>query len=450
MISDARGTRITAASDGAAVAYDHVVEGYIGYRLDTADRLKRLLAVDPEMGLAHILRGYFAMMTFNMAHVPAAREALQDASRNLAALTPREQAHAAALTHWIDGRIECALATWEEILSDHPRDILAFRLHHISSFWRGRPESMLGVVERVLPHWSTTTPGYGAVLACRSFAHEECGDYQLAEAAGREAIDLDPDNIWAAHAVAHVLEMQGRSADGVLFIGELEPRWEQNNHLRHHLWWHRALFHLERREFAVVVDLYDHRFRDLESPLVRAVPDFYIDVQNAASMLFRLELRGIDVGGRWVELADKAEARTGDCLSAFTLPHWMMALAADERWTAAARLLDAIDAAAAGAPGDHAAVLGNAVLPICRAVLAHRRGDYAGAVVAMRPTLDIMHRLGGSYAQQDVLQQLFLDAALRADLADDARRLLDRIARRHPVPLKHRLAYADGARHLSH
>ena len=96
----------------------------------------------------------------------------------------------------------------------------------------------------------------------------------------------------------------------------------------HHLWWHRGLYHFERREFAEVLALYDRRFRDLASPLTQAQPDLYIDVQNAASMLFRLERQGVDVGDRWVELADKAEARIGDCLSAFTLPHWMMALAA--------------------------------------------------------------------------------------------------------------------------
>ena len=45
-------------------------------------------------------------------------------------------------------------------------------------------------------------------------------------------------------------------------------------------------------------------------------------------MLFRLQRLGVDVGNRWEELADKAEARIGDCLSAFTLPHWVMALTA--------------------------------------------------------------------------------------------------------------------------
>ena len=106
-----------------------------------------------------------------------------------------------------------------------------------------------------------------------------------------------------------------------------------------------------------MLDLYDKRFRNLAAPLTQAQPDLYIDVQNAASMLFRLERLGIDVGDRWSEIADKAEARIGDCLSAFTLPHWMMALAATGRDEAARRMLDGMRAFAAAATGTVARIV---------------------------------------------------------------------------------------------
>ena len=121
------------------------------------------------------------------------------------------------------------------------------------------------------------------------------------------------------------MEMQGRNEYGIVLDGPSRSIGPAATISCITQRWHRALFHLERREFDTVLDLYDRRFRDLAAPLTLAVPDLYIDVQNAASMLFRLEFQGIDVGDRWTELADKAEARIGDCLSAFTLPHWMMA-----------------------------------------------------------------------------------------------------------------------------
>jgi hypothetical protein len=265
---------------------------------------------------------------------------------------------------------------------------------------------------------------------------------------GRAAIDRDAGDLWAAHGVAHVLEMQGRRSEGIAWIDRLRGNWEEANNLRHHLWWHAAMFHLERGETDRVLALYDGEFRNLASPLTEALPDLYIDVQNAASMLFRLQLHRVDVGDRWLELADKAEARIGDCLSAFTLPHWMMALAATGRDAAALRMLQAMRDFAQR-PGITASLVGHFALPICEAVLAHAKGEHARAVATMRPALGGMYRLGGSHAQQDVLEQLFLDAAMQSEQHDDARMLLERIAFRRPVTLRHRVGYAAAARALA-
>jgi tetratricopeptide (TPR) repeat protein len=299
----------------------------------------------------------------------------------------------------------------------------------------------------VEPAWSADLPHYGTLLACRCFAHEECGLYTEAEAAGRAAIAHDPADVWAAHGVAHVLEMQGRRAEGIAWINSLRGNWDGASNLRHHLWWHAAMFHLERGEIDAVLALYDTEFRDLAAPLTRTQPDLYIDAQNAASMLFRLQLHGVDVGNRWEELADKAEARIGDVLSAFTLPHWMMALAATGRAEAAARMLAALRDAAQ-ASSSHAALVGTIALPLCEAVLAFGQDQPARAVAVMRPVLGEMSRLGGSHAQQDVLEQLFLHAALRAGLDDDARLLLERAAGRHKVPPHRRIGYRAAAEKL--
>jgi hypothetical protein len=209
------------------------------------------------------------------------------------------------------------------------------------------------------------------------------------------------------------------------------------------------MFHMERREFEEVLSLYDRSFRDLASPLTIAMPDMYIDVQNAASMLFRLERHGVDVGDRWVELADKAEARIGDCLSAFTLPHWMMALAATKRTDAANRMIEAMRAFGQG-NGTAPRLVGRIALPICEAVLANRQGRHAEAVKRMRPIIADMYLLGGSHAQQDVLEQLFLDSALKVESADDVRLMLERVAGLHPVPPARRIGYAAAAARYAH
>lgn len=444
MLRDAQDLPLTAPSETAVRAYNHAVDGYLYYRADAPFRLKALLEAAPEFGMAHALKGYFRMLSYRQDAVPSAQEAADTARRLTTGATRREQAHVAALDAWIANEPGRAAAIWQHILDDHPHDILAFRIAHFVNFWLGRPETMLASVLGVERHWSDALPGYVAVLGCRCFAHEECGYYAEAEAAGRAAITRDPGDLWSAHGVAHVLEMQGRRGEGILWLDALAPNWAEGNNLRHHLWWHAAMFHLERGDTARVLALYDAEYRNLQSPLTQAVPDLYIDVQNAASMLWRLQRLGVDVGNRWDELADKAEARIGDCLSGFTLPHWMMALAATGRDAAAQRMLAAMREFAQ-APTTLAGLTADIALPVTEAVLAHARGESARAVALMRPVLGEMRQLGGSHAQQDVLEQLFLDAAMQAGLHDDARTLLERAAGRHPVPPHRRIGYAKAA-----
>lgn len=448
MHQDALGLPLSTQSAAAAAAFDHTVTGYVTYRADGAQRLAALLLADQEFALAHVLKGYFMMLGYKQALVPMARQAADTAARWIPGTTPREHAHLAALNAWIDNEPDRAAAIWQQIVDEHPRDIMAFRLAHFVNFWLGRPATMLASVNGALPHWNDDLPCYNAILGCLCFANEESGHYVEAEHAGRAAIARDPTDLWSAHGVAHVLEMQGRRGEGLAWLEPLTPHWDGSNNLRHHLWWHAAMFRLERQEHDAVLALYDAQFRDLRSALVEAQPDLYIDVQNAASMLWRLQRHGVDVGDRWIELADKAETRIGDCLSAFTLPHWMMALAATGRDDVAKRMLAGMRDFAQG-PGTLPKLVGEIALPVTEAVLAHGRGEYARAVALMRPVLGTMHLLGGSHAQQDVLEQVYLDAAMRAGLYDDARMLLERVAGRHPVPPHRRAGYAAAAREVA-
>src|SRR5947209_16391301 len=139
MHHDIHGLPISTASAQAAAAVDRVTLGYLRYRADLPARMSELFAADGELGLAHCLKGYFAMLSYKQANVPVAIEAMGMASRLSAKATPREQAHVAALGAWIAGDLDRALAAWEEILSADPHDVLAFRLAHFNNFWLARP-----------------------------------------------------------------------------------------------------------------------------------------------------------------------------------------------------------------------------------------------------------------------------------------------------------------------
>ena len=93
----------------------------------------------------------------------------------------------------------------------------------------------------------------------------------------------------------------------------------------------------------------------------------------------------------------------------------------------------------------NAGLVRDVALPVTEAVLANGQGRHADAVSLMRPVLGEMSRMGGSHAQQDVLEQVFLDSALKAGSDDDVGMMLERVAGRHPVPPERRRGYAMAA-----
>ncbi|HIP78459.1 MAG TPA: tetratricopeptide repeat protein, partial [Kiloniellaceae bacterium] len=216
MQHDRRGLPQSAASAAAMQAFDATVEAYMAFERQTGERLKETLGLDPSMPMALCLKGCFLLLFCKRALVPPAAKALAAAreAANERAVSPREMHHMEALQHWLDGDLQAAAARWDSILIDHPHDLIALRMAHYLHFYLGDAAALRNSVARPLHAWSDAVPGYGYVLGIKAFALEECGDYAAAEREGRAAIERNRADIWAAHAVAHVMEMRDRPEEG--------------------------------------------------------------------------------------------------------------------------------------------------------------------------------------------------------------------------------------------
>ena len=423
---DARGLETTAASDAAVRKFDAILAQYLRFGTETGDRLKDTLAEDPEMVLAHCMKGYFFMLFCVPALVAKARRSL-DAARQSAAergATDRERRHLDALDAWTRGEFTQAVAHFEAILAGHPRDIVALKLAHYLHFYLGDNQNHRDSIGRVLHAWDDTVEGYGYVLGMHAFALEESGAYDEAERAGRAAVERNPADLWAVHAVAHVMEMQDRRPEGIAWVRESEPRLGECNNFGYHLWWHLALFHLEAEDFESVLRLYDERMRV-------ELSDEYLDICNATSTLWRLEERGVDVGDRWNELAQRCEARTGDHQMVFPDVHFMLALAAGGRDAAVERMLDSMRAFAEGTATQQV-VTRTAGVALGRAIAHWYRGEYAEVVDVLAPARYHLPLIGGSHAQRDLFHQILIAAALACGRHETARTLLSERAARKP------------------
>ena len=417
MPTDVRGLAITVTNAEALPEYEGVLTDLWNYRLAAPKNLKRVLELDPDFPMGNVLRGYVLSMLETVAVRPNMLVAAAQARRHLAADARRERLHCDALEGLATGNLERASAAWEAILADFPHDLLALKMHHHSNLWNGRSYVIRNTVAGVFDLWDESMPGYSFVLAMLAFGLEECGDYAQAEAFGRQSLDLNPDDLWAIHSVAHVMEMQGRQDEGIALIDRPVEQWADRNPFQGHVWWHMALFVLDKGDYDFTLDVYDNR-------ILAANTEFFLDVQNGASLLKRLELLGVDVGDRWEPLAEYARNRVDDHVLAFTDLHSLMALAcADDRETARA-YIDSLESFGHTPDNYSASLMTDVVVPMCEGVLAFENGENARAVDALWPLRDRWFGIGGSHAQRDIFTQILIEAAMRAERHELARVLL--------------------------
>lgn len=422
---DLSGDRITVANDAARLAWNDTLEALLAHAAATPDHLARTLAADPDFALAHAAKGLMLLSLARSELLAPARDCLAKAraAAHLRPITRRETMVVEALALWLDDAPRRAAERLEAILLAHPFDVLALKLSHGIRFMLGDQAQMLSTLRRVAPGFAEHHPLAGYVHGCHAFALEEQGFYADAERAGRRAVSLSPRDAWGRHAVAHVLEMTGRADEGIAWLGD-GRNWAHANNLRFHIFWHLALFRLERGETGEVLRLYDEEIR-AEST------DDYRDIANGASLLARLEFAGIDVGERWEELAARAEGRVHDgCLVFADLHYALSLLGAGQTDGAEAIARGLIADAKTHHSGERRDAARTGALAAFGLIAFHERdyGEAARLLGAARPGL---LTVGGSHAQRDLFEQAYAESLIRSGNHDRAAIvLLERLARR--------------------
>lgn len=423
---DSMGYGVSGATSASLAAFEqasHELRCFIG---DPVASVDRALEASPEMTMAHALKAWLHLLGTEPAGLAVASQCLQAASALPA--NERERGHLEAIRLLIDGHWRAVGRVLEDVSAAYPRDALALQAGHQIDFFTGDARMLRDRVARVLPAWSESLPGYHAVLGMYAFGLEECGEYAAAERFGRDSVTRERRDGWGWHAVAHVMEMQNRSAEGIAWLQAGADAWSRESFFAVHNWWHLALFFLDRGEIDEVLRLFDGPIHGAHSTVV-------LDMIDATALLWRLHLRGIDLGSRWQTVADGWAPIAGAGNYAFNDWHAMMAFVGADRPRAQQAVIDSLEAAAAG-EGDTAAFAREVGLAVARAVQAFGQGRYADTVELLRPVRSHAQRFGGSHAQRDLLDLTLIEAALRADLQPLAAALAaERLARRPESPL---------------
>jgi tetratricopeptide (TPR) repeat protein len=381
------------------------------YRGDPFRTIDETLAHDPEFVTGHIFRAMAAAMMWERSVLPDINKALARLRELADRANDRERGLIAAISAWAHGDWETMRSRLDRHLADYPCDALALQVGHVADFYHGDRDNLRGRIARALPFWGRDHPGYSFVLGMYAFGLEECADYARAEQTGREALGIEPDDCWAHHAVTHVMEMQGRQADGIAWMMERRPHWSQeDNSFAFHNWWHTALYNLDLGQADQALAIYDAGIRPRPSQI-------QLEMVDAVALLWRMHLQGISAGDRWSALADAYESTAEPGFYVFNDMHAMMAYLASGRSAAADRLLMEVERAAAAA-NTNARMTQAVGLAIVSAVHAFDHERYSTAIKLLMPVRYRVHAFGGSHAQRDIVHRTLLEAAQRSGQAN--------------------------------
>ena len=405
-MNDQRGVDASSDNSQSLEIYERALRAFNTYRGDPVAIIDEALETDPDFAMGHVLRGHVLASMWEKSCVPEIEKSVANLKDLGNRVNDRERRHTHALQQWTTGDWNGARGTLDQLLVEYPRDLLALQIGHLSDFYHGDRDNLYGRVARALPAWTRDDPGYAFLLGMNAFGLEECGSYAVAEETGRHALDLEPDDCWAQHAVAHVMEMQARQTEGIAFMEGRTDHWAQaDNGLKFHNWWHTALYNLDQDRFERVLEIYDQGVRPEPA-------EFQLPLLDAVALLWRMHLRRLDVGSRWPELADLYEKDDEDGFYAFNDMHAMLAFAATGRSNAAATRLAAMKTTAEG-QGTNAMMLRLVGVPIARAVQAFGQERYGEVVDHLMPVRYRTYVCGGSHAQRDVVHRTLIEAALR-------------------------------------
>ncbi|XP_067090654.1 tetratricopeptide repeat protein 38 isoform X1 [Osmerus mordax] len=451
------GLPLSTSSNEACKMYDAILTQYVTWRNDETlggveGCMSAVRAADPDFVMGHVITtGLELVGTGKSVRLDEGLAAAVRRTVELARsqdVTPRERLHVRAMELFSKGSFPKACDVWEEILVEHPTDLLALKFAHDGFFYLGAQTQMRDSVARVLPHWKPHMPLYSYLKGLYSFGLLETHFYDQAEKMAKEGLAMTPEDAWCVHSVAHVHEMKAEVDKGLKFMESTEKDWEVCDMLACHNYWHWALYYIEKGEYEAALRIFDSQVSRRGS-----ASGAMLDTVDACSLLYRLEMEGVCVKDRWRELHQRILPHTDDHVLLFNDLHFLMASLGSKETNAPHRLVEGLrDLARAPEENWQHQLAGGLGVPMCQAVLEYDQGNFSRTVDLLLPLRYRAQQIGGSDAQRDVFNQLLIHAAMKSGEKHHhklARCLLvERDAARPNSPLTDRLIQRAHALHV--
>lgn len=384
--------------DGAPAsvdAWERTWEQYLHYRGDPVTVASEAGRNDESFVMGPVFAAVYRVLAGSAADAAPLESDTRRAVGRAAGAGDRERAHVRALNLLVAGEFTAAARAWDGVAATG-RDFAAVRIAHDVYLHVGDGLGRLGSSSHAVEAWRDE-PGWGFVAGQHAFALEEVGRYGEAEEMGREALRLDPDDLWARHALAHVYESTDDTPAALELLEGSVERWRAQDLLAAHIWWHLALRLLASGDAARALAVFDEHQPHASTAF---------QLCDQTSLLWRLELAGCDGRDRWDALADCWDGVAERHSCGFLDLHAALAFARRPGHPGAGRWFDGLRRRAgspAGPGSENDMIFREVVAPLADAVGSYGRRDYDGFVRLVDSIGSSSRLIGGSIAQRDLI-----------------------------------------------
>ncbi|XP_059655930.1 uncharacterized protein LOC132302938 isoform X1 [Cornus florida] len=433
---DRWGYEINTSSDDCISAINSYYHQVLSYGRKRSVILEAL-AHDPHCVLANTLAAHFLCSSFDHSGTPFH---LQAAKSRLDQATLYEKSVFETISCLISGDSDddVAFDLHLKLLKEFPKDLASLNRAQVLSFYMGRPDLSLHLVQQVLPQNQEENYVYGML----AFPLLELGRMADAEKAAKKGFEINKEDCWAQHALCHVLQAECCFKEAVGFMEECSQSWSSLCAFMYtHNWWHVALCYLEGHSpMRKVLEVYDHCiWKELEKSDTMP-PEVYL---NALGLLLRVYVRGeIDFFG------DRLQILAG-CVKdqAFWYLVWHMdslilwALACTGELAKAEDLLKGLKSRFSLMRKKKQQLMEKG-MRLAEALYEYGKGDYKQALELLGPDFDAYHckMIGASDEQLDVFNEVWYSMLLNTGQAGKSIEVLEKqVKKREGVPFLWRL-----------
>lgn len=347
---------------------------------------------DPECALGHAYAAAVFLTQMTRDGQAQAAPHIATALDKIAPCSAREKGTIDAVAAWGRGDERSAISLLRGVVECAPHDLVAAKLCQILELNQGDIIGML----RTSGMAASVEGRSGYALGLHAFALEQAGHAELAHRFARRAIDVNPErDPWAQHALVHALLSMDQTVEARAFLHSVSHSWDRcSSFMLTHNWWHLALIELELGNKTAALALFDERVWGERKGHAQ-------DQINAISLLFRMEMQGVQLAARWDDIATYIEGRVTDRVNGFLDLHYLITLLKSGRTDAAMRLTKLLQSdRVAGA--------------IAKSIQSYFAENYGEAAAALAPVCHHLSELGGSNVQRELFESIFVDSVERS------------------------------------